>query len=107
MISLAARPHIDLFVSAENTRLPVFCTRFLNPQAWATDALLKKLECTVNKMGRHVHLRLPPNIATPKGDSQDREGTMPCSFHHSILAMTVIVPQANQAPGAAATDPAL
>ena len=39
LFSLIDRPHIDLFASAENFQLPVFCTRFPHPQAWATDAL--------------------------------------------------------------------
>ena len=36
---LTDRPHIDLFASAKNARLPVNCTRYPHPQAWATDAL--------------------------------------------------------------------
>ena len=33
------KPNIDLFASAENAQLPVFCTRFHDPRAWASDAL--------------------------------------------------------------------
>ena len=33
------RPTIDLFALAENAQLPVFCTRFFHPKAWASDAL--------------------------------------------------------------------
>ena len=32
-------PHIDLFTSHLNNQLPTFCSRHVNPQAWATDAL--------------------------------------------------------------------
>ena len=39
IFALTDRPHIDLFASAENARLPTFCTRYPHPQAWATDAL--------------------------------------------------------------------
>ena len=39
IFKLTDRPYIDLFASAENARLPVFCTRYPHPQAWATDAL--------------------------------------------------------------------
>ena len=31
-------PQIDLFASILNAQLPVFCTRYREPQAWATDA---------------------------------------------------------------------
>ena len=33
------RPHIDLFASALNNQLPIYCARYQEPQAWATDAL--------------------------------------------------------------------
>ena len=33
------KPNIDLFASAENTQLPVFCTRFHDTRAWVSDAL--------------------------------------------------------------------
>ena len=55
-------------------------------------------------MGRHVPLHLPFNIASPEGDSQDRTGTVPFSSYRSILAVTVMVRQADQAPGLAPTD---
>ena len=32
-------PHIDMFASALNNQLPVFCSRYPHPQAWAMDAL--------------------------------------------------------------------
>jgi hypothetical protein len=31
------KPNIDLFASAENAQLPVFCTTFHDPRAWALD----------------------------------------------------------------------
>ena len=33
------QPLIDLFATAENTQLLVFCARYYHPKAWATDAL--------------------------------------------------------------------
>ena len=33
------RPNLDLFATAENTKLPVFCSRAFHPRAWAVDAL--------------------------------------------------------------------
>ncbi|XP_038055782.1 uncharacterized protein LOC119727789 [Patiria miniata] len=38
IFSILGRPHIDLFASAINTQLPVFCSRSHHPQAWASDA---------------------------------------------------------------------
>ncbi|XP_038054779.1 uncharacterized protein LOC119726989 [Patiria miniata] len=39
IFSILGRPHIDLFASAINTQLPVFCSRAHQPHAWASDAL--------------------------------------------------------------------
>ena len=39
IFSILGRPHIDLFASAINTQLPVFCSRYHHPRAWASDAL--------------------------------------------------------------------
>ncbi|XP_038046762.1 uncharacterized protein LOC119720969 [Patiria miniata] len=39
IFSILGRPHIDLFASAVNTQLPVFCSRAHHPHAWASDAL--------------------------------------------------------------------
>ena len=33
------RPLVDLFATAENAKLPTFCSRGFDPRAWATDAL--------------------------------------------------------------------
>ena len=33
------RPNLDLFATAENAKLPVFCSRAFHPRAWAVDAL--------------------------------------------------------------------
>ena len=39
LFGLRGRPHIDLFASAINAQLPVFCARRHHPRAWAVDAL--------------------------------------------------------------------
>ena len=39
LFNLLGRPNLDLFATAENRKLPVFCSRTHHPQAWATDAL--------------------------------------------------------------------
>lgn len=39
IFATAGRPHIDLFATEINAKLPVFCARFHHPRAWATDAL--------------------------------------------------------------------
>lgn len=39
VFQMYGHPHVDLFATAKNARLPVFCTRFFHPQAWAVDAL--------------------------------------------------------------------
>ena len=36
---LIDRPHVDLFATALNNQLPVYCTRSFDPHAWRTDAL--------------------------------------------------------------------
>ena len=33
------RPNLDLFATAENAKLPTFCSRAFHPRAWAVDAL--------------------------------------------------------------------
>ena len=33
------RPNLDLFATAENAKLPTFCSRTFHPRAWAVDAL--------------------------------------------------------------------
>ena len=38
IFSLFGRPHVDLFATAENARLPTFCSRTFHPTAWETDA---------------------------------------------------------------------
>ena len=34
-------PHLDLFATSHNHRLPVYCSPVMDPQAWATDAFLQ------------------------------------------------------------------
>ena len=38
IFSLIDRPHVDLFATADNAQLPVYCTRTPNPKVWETDA---------------------------------------------------------------------
>ena len=39
VFQLFHRPYVDLFATADNSKLPSFCSRFHHPQAWAIDAL--------------------------------------------------------------------
>ncbi|WP_411025337.1 hypothetical protein, partial [Salmonella sp. s55004] len=39
LFSRLGRPHIDLFATFQNRKLPVFCARTFHPQAWEMDAL--------------------------------------------------------------------
>ena len=39
IFNLFDRPFVDLFASADNHKLPTFCTRFHHPMAWGLDAL--------------------------------------------------------------------
>lgn len=38
LFSIYDTPSLDLFATAENRRLPLFCSRFYHPEAWRTDA---------------------------------------------------------------------
>ena len=40
IFQLFGRPHVDLFATQRNCRLPTFCSRRPDPRAWATDALV-------------------------------------------------------------------
>lgn len=37
---LFGRPSVDMFATAKNAKLPTFCSRYHDPQAWKTDALV-------------------------------------------------------------------
>lgn len=39
LFDVFGRPLVDLFASRDNTKLPTFCSRFHQDEAWATDAL--------------------------------------------------------------------
>ncbi|XP_038049749.1 uncharacterized protein LOC119723256 [Patiria miniata] len=39
LFNLMDRPNIDLFASPMNNQLPVYCTRVMDPKAWAVNAL--------------------------------------------------------------------
>ena len=45
------RPHIDLFASAMNNRLPVYCSCGYDPKAWVSG-----VRCPVRQLDRHVDI---------------------------------------------------
>ena len=99
IFALTDRPHIDLFASAKNARLPVNCTRYPHPQAWATDAL----QIDWNNMFAYA---FPPISLLPKVINQNRAGTVPCPPQCPALASPGMVSETGQAADSDPTDPA-
>ena len=77
-------PHIDLFASHLNNQLPTFCSRHVNPQAWATDAL------SISWKG-DPGLCISSNLSAPPCPREDRSKDMQDTSDYNFLAKTGLV----------------
>lgn len=78
-------PCIDLFATAENKKLPVYCSPFSDMKAFQVDAL------AISWKGMYAYAFPPPNSCT-QSSAQTKGRDKCCTSHCSNVAQAVVVP---------------
>jgi hypothetical protein len=84
-------PNIDLFATAQNKKLPVYCCPFPDINAFQVDSFVNKLE-------RDVCLCISSPNSHSKSTTENSRRNEHCSSHRSNVAKTVVVSSDDRTP---------